>query len=293
MKYFYCFIAFVVVLFAGCGRDAGYAKQLYLCNELEEKVTLTLFRDGEVFEYVIGSDSIVYFATIDYGETRAVEPLPGESKLYRYLSSFDSAIVVYDSQLYAFTNDFNVYSSLSNQTERFWEDGSMRIKPCVLWITDAYPILAYHGKKDCVYYVYDEKYFKTLDEKIKSKCYEIDYAVDVYFDNRLDDVIELEVFVGDTLSEFILMPNDTIYFTTIECTERAGDKTGEALNTGADTYWEFVSSIDSVNVFYNEKKYAYTKLDCKIQQLFNVRGFDAMDWLVVMDESKKEGLGWE
>ena len=293
MRRFYSLIVFVAVLFAGCGRDAGYAKQLYLCNELEEKVTLTLFRDGEVFEYVVGSDSVVYFATIDYGETRDVAPEPGESKLDRYLSSFDSATVAYNSQLYTFTNDYDVYSSSSNRTERIWEDGSMRIKPCVLWITDAYPTLAYHGKKECVYYVYDEKYLKTLDEKVKSRCYEVDYAVDVYFDNRLDDEVDLEVFVGGVLSEFTLMPKDTVYFTTIEWSETTGDKTGEALNTGVEAYWEFVSSIDSVNVFYNEKKYAYTKLDCKIQQLFNVRGFDAMDWLVVMDESKKEGLGWE
>ena len=58
MRRFYSLIVFVAVLFAGCGRDAGHTEQLYLCNELEEKVTLTLFRDGEVFEYVVGSDSV-------------------------------------------------------------------------------------------------------------------------------------------------------------------------------------------------------------------------------------------
>ena len=50
MKYFYCFIAFVVVLFAGCGRGAGVVEYLYLCNELEEKVR-------SFFDIAIAKDS--------------------------------------------------------------------------------------------------------------------------------------------------------------------------------------------------------------------------------------------
>jgi hypothetical protein len=87
------------------------------------------------------------------------------------------------------------------------------------------------------------------------------------------------------------MPNDTIHFTTIEYSEYVGDNIGDAVYTGIDTYQYFVSSIDSVNVFYNDQKYTYIKPDNKIHQLLKIYNFETINWIVVIDEDKKQELG--
>jgi hypothetical protein len=291
MKKIYSFILFVGVLLVGCSRETTTIEHIYLCNELEENITLTLFKNSEVFEYAIEPDSMVYFVTIDNNDTRAISPNLSLSERDKYLYSFDSAIVAYNEQLYTFTNNYSVYSASSNVTEQFWDDGSMHIIPCVLWIIDAYPIQVKNGSDNCTYFVYNEEYFENLNREIKSKCTQIDYAVNVYLENQLDNTINLEVFVDDTLSEFTLMPNDTIHFTTIEYSEYVGDNTGDAVYTGIDTYQYFVSSIDSVNVFYNDQRYTYIKPDNKIHQLLKIYNFETKNWIVAIDEDKKQELG--
>lgn len=293
MKKIYSFILFVAILIVGCSRKTTTIEHLYLCNELEENITLTLFKNSEVFKYAIEPDSMIYFVTIDNSDTRATSPNLSISERDKYFYSFDSAIVAYNEQLYTFTNNYNVYSASSNVTEQFWVDGSMHIIPCVLWITDAFPILMKNGSDNCTYFVYNEEYFENLNRVIKSKCSQIDYAVDTYLANRLDNTIDLEVFVNDTLSEFTLMPNDTVHFTTIEYSEYIGDKTGEAVYTGIDKYQYFISSIDSVNVFYNDQKYTYIKPENKIHQLLKIYNFETINWIVAIDEEKKNALGWE
>ena len=114
----------------------------------------------------------------------------------------------------------------------------------------------------------------------------------MYINNRLDDTINLEVFKEEKLSTFTLTPDDTIYFTTIEYCMIEGDKPNEFPGTNA--YRDFIGSIDSVNIFYNNKKYTYTKTDNKIQHLFYI--YDLQEnglWMIAIDENKKQELGWE
>ena len=290
MKKLYFYL--LALLLASCSKETTYTEHLYLCSELEENITLTLFKNGEVFEYAIKPNDTLYFTTIDYSETRAVAPEPGESKLDKYLNSFDSATIAYNSQFYTFTNNYNVYSSPNNITESTIVNDSILFSPCILWITEAYPILAYHEKKNYTYYVYNEAYFEYLEEKIKRKHYQTYHENDVYINNRLNDTINLEVFREGELSEFTLTPNDTIYFTTIEYCMIEGEPTTEFLGTNA--YQSFISSIDSVNVFYNNKKYTYIKPDNKIQHLFYIYDFRENGWwMIAIDKNKKQELGWE
>ncbi len=293
MKNLYYFILFASMLLISCSREIkeiDTTEHLYLCNTLEKNVTLTLFKNGEVLEYAIKPNDTLYFTTIDNNETRAVELR--ESKLNKYLNSFDSATITYNSLLYTFTNNYDIYSSPSNITESTIVNDSILFSPCILWITEVYPILAYHGKKNCTYSVYNEDYFEYLEEKIKRKHYQTYYENDVYINNRLDDTINLEVFKEEKLSTFTLTPDDTIYFTTIEYCMIEGDKPNEFPGTNA--HRDFIGSIDSVNIFYNNKKYTYTKPDNKIQHLFYIYDFQENGyWMIAIDENKKQELGWE
>ena len=63
---------------------------------------------------------------------------------------------------------------------------------------------------------------------------------------------------------------------------------------GISMYQDFISSIDSVNVFYNDKKYTYIQPDNKIHQLFNIGSFGVNGWWIVdFNENKKQALGLE
>ena len=68
-----------------------------------------------------------------------------------------------------------------------------------------------------------------------------------------DNIIKLEVFRNNELSTFNLTPNDTVYFTTIEYYMYEGENYNEF--PGHVAYENYIGSIDSINVFYNEKKY--------------------------------------
>ena len=59
-------------------------------------------------------------------------------------------------------------------------------------------------------------------------------------------------------------------------------------------YQDFISSIDSVNVFYNDNKYTYIYPNRKIHQLLNINSFEENGWWIIdINEKKKQGLGWE
>lgn len=289
MKRFCYLIVFVGVLFA-CSREVDTTEHLYLCNTLGESVTLTLFKGEEVVEYEIKPNDTIYFSDVNYSDTRAI--CIEESMRDKYLSSFDSATVVYNSHLYTFTNNHNVYSASSNRTESLVVNDSMCISPSVLWIMDAYPILIHNERKNCCFFIYNEEYFEYLDEKIKSKLDKTTYVVDIYLINRLEESINLEVFKGGELSSFNLMFEDTTYFTTIEYYMIEGEKLVEF--PGLSVYNDSISFIDSVNVFYNDKKYTYIQPDNKIHQLFNISSFGVNGWWIVdFNENKKQALGLE
>jgi hypothetical protein len=77
------------------------------------------------------------------------------------------------------------------------------------------------------------------------------YVEDIYLNNQLDNIIKLEVFRMGELSTFNLTPNDTVYFTTIEYYMYEGEN--YFVFPGHVAYENYIGSIDSINVFYNEK----------------------------------------
>lgn len=71
-----------------------------------------------------------------------------------------------------------------------------------------------------------------------------------------------------------------------------GDKPNEFPCTNA--YRDFICSIDSINVFHNNKKYTYIKPDNKIHQLLNIYNFQENGWwMIAIDKNKKQELGWK
>ena len=70
MKRFCYLIVFVGVLFISCSseiKEVDTTEHLYLCNALEENVTLTLFKGEEVVEYEIKPNDTIYLTTIYSG----------------------------------------------------------------------------------------------------------------------------------------------------------------------------------------------------------------------------------
>ena len=118
---------------------------------------------------------------------------------------------------------------------------------------------------------------------------ETNYAEDVYLINQLNATFDIEVFIGDKLSKFTLIPLEATYFTTIEYTLYEGDKTNEF--PGAVAYNSFLNSIDSVNVFYYNKKFVY-KSDSEIYQLFGDYIINEKGWRIKFDEAKRAQFGW-
>ena len=106
---------------------------------------------------------------------------------------------------------------------------------------------------------------------------------------NFDNIIKLEVFRNNELSTFNLTPNDTVYFTTIEYYMIEGEKYNEF--PGHVAYENYIGSIDSINVFYNEKKYTYINKPYEYGELEYF--FAKYICTIVIDDEKKNYLGWE
>ena len=115
------------------------------------------------------------------------------------------------------------------------------------------------------------------------------YVDDIYINNQLANIVKLEVFRNNELSTFNLTPNDTVYFTTIEYYMIEGEKYNEF--PGHVAYENYIGSIDSINVFYNEKKYTYINKPYEHGELEYF--FAKYISTIVIDEGKKNYLGWE
>lgn len=115
------------------------------------------------------------------------------------------------------------------------------------------------------------------------------YVEDIYLNNQLDNIIKLEVFRNNELSTFNLTPNDTVYFTTIEYYMYEGEN--YFVFPGHVAYENYIGSIDSINVFYNEKKYTYINKPYEYGELEYF--FAKYIYTIVIDEGKKNYLGWE
>ena len=159
MKSFYYFIMLVGVLFISCGREVDTTEHLYLCNALEENVTLNLFKGDTIFEYDIKPNDTIYLTTIHSGYVvggGVNVHFPPASDRGEYLCSFDSATVAYNSLFYAFTKNENLlYDSINTS---------------VLFINHAYPVNSI-SIGDYSYYTYDEEYFEFLDREIGNLPY--------------------------------------------------------------------------------------------------------------------------
>ena len=155
MKSLYYLIIFVGVLFISCSRKVDTTEHLYLCNALEENVTLNLFKGDTIFEYDIKPNDTIYLTTIHSGYVvggGVNVHFPPATDRGEYLCSFDSATVAYNSLFYAFTKNETLYYDSTNIS--------------VLPLGYAYPIHSYHRIGDYSYYTYDEEYFEILDREI-------------------------------------------------------------------------------------------------------------------------------
>lgn len=159
MKSFYYLIMLVGVLFISCGREVDTTEHLYLCNALEENVTLNLFKGDTIFEYDIKPNDTIYLTTIHSGYVvggGVNVHFPPATDRGEYLCSFDSATVAYNSLFYAFTKNENLlYDSINTS---------------VLFINHAYPVNSI-SIGDYSYYTYDEEYFEFLDREIGNLPY--------------------------------------------------------------------------------------------------------------------------
>lgn len=154
MKNLYYFILFINVLLISCSRDVDTTEHLYLCNALEENVTLKLFKGDTIFKYAIKPNDTIYLTTIHSGYVvggGVNGHFPPATDRGEYLCSFDSATVAYNSLIYTFTKNENLVLDSINTS--------------VLFINQAYPINR-HSIGDYSYYTYDEEYFKFLDREI-------------------------------------------------------------------------------------------------------------------------------
>lgn len=159
MKSFYYLIMLVGVLFISCGREVDTTEHLYLCNALEENVTLNLFKGDTIFEYDIKPNDTIYLTTIHSGYVvggGVNVHFPPATDRGEYLCSFDSATVAYNSLFYVFTKNENLlYDSINTS---------------VLFINHAYPVNSI-SIGDYSYYTYDEEYFEFLDREIGNLPY--------------------------------------------------------------------------------------------------------------------------
>lgn len=284
MKQIYYFILLIVVLFVSCSRIVDTTEYLYLCNTMARTVTLRLFKGDDVAEYNIEPDDTVRLATIKSSYQLGVEYIefPPTAARIESLCRFDSATIKYGSHSYSFTKNETIWMDSTNAT---------------LYLTAAYPI----NRKsigDYSYYTYDEEYFEFLERELKNKNYdpnannEIYFSYNLYLINLLESTVDLEVFKENELSRFKLTPKDTIYFTTLEWTEYKGEKNSRY--QGWVEYELAIASIDSVNLFYKEKKYTYTASN-EIDQLFalDMDAYAKGCWISCIDENKKQKFGWE
>lgn len=87
---------------------------------------------------------------------------------------------------------------------------------------------------------------------------EVDTTEHLYLCNALEENVVLNLFKGDTIFEYDIKPNDTIYLTTIH----SGYVVGGGVNVHfppASDRGEYLCSFDSATVAYNSLFYAFTK----------------------------------
>lgn len=87
---------------------------------------------------------------------------------------------------------------------------------------------------------------------------EVDTTEHLYLCNALEENVVLNLFKGDTIFEYDIKPNDTIYLTTIH----SGYVVGGGVNVHfppATDRGEYLCSFDSATVAYNSLFYAFTK----------------------------------
>jgi hypothetical protein len=118
-----------------------------------------------------------------------------------------------------------------------------------------------------------------------------EHRTDVFLTNQLESVVDLEIFKGEETLNFNLNPNDTTYLTTIEYIMRKDVRYFQF--PGDVAYFDFLSSFDSVHVVYNNNKFTYYKNDENLGNLFYYTVLSGKGWIVNIDETKKQILGWE
>lgn len=88
---------------------------------------------------------------------------------------------------------------------------------------------------------------------------EVDTIEHLYLCNELKENVTLNLFKGDTIFEYEIKPNDTIYFTTIHSgyVVRPGEVNSHF--PPETDRMEYLCSFDSATVAYNSHIYTFTK----------------------------------
>jgi hypothetical protein len=296
-------IVCILIALISCSKKIDTTEHLYLCNALEENVTLNLFKGDTIFKYGIKPNDTIYLTTIHSGYVVGGGVnchFPPATDRGEYLCSFDSAIVAYNSLIYTFTKNENLVLDSINTS--------------VLFINQAYPINR-NSIGDYSYYTYDEEYFEFLDREIANlsianpDTIESDtiapkderHVPSVYLVNQLDMPIDLEMHhdsfplsVQEELSwyrnagvqNFTLQPNDTVYCDSI--VYFTNDAERYFIFPGTNSYNGLVNSYFRIKINYNDNQYEYTdKAD--IQMLLRADSY----WYIIFNEEKKNHFGWE
>lgn len=104
-------------------------------------------------------------------------------------------------------------------------------------------------------------YFILLVSVLFISCSrEVDTTEHLYLCNSLEENVVLNLFKGDTIFEYDIKPNDTIYLTTIY-SGYVKLRPGETMNhfPPATDRGEYFCSFDSATVAYNSLFYTFTK----------------------------------
>ena len=96
-------IVCILIVLISCSKKIDTTEHLYLCNALEENVTLNLFKGDTIFKYEIKPNDTIYLTTIHSGYVVGGGVnchFPPATDRGEYLCSFDSATVAYNSLIY-------------------------------------------------------------------------------------------------------------------------------------------------------------------------------------------------
>lgn len=258
--------------------EERHVASVYLVNHLDKPIDLEMYHDSipqpiqeELLWYrnagiqsftlqpndTVYCDSVVYLMDDDV----IYFTFPGFSSYDGFVDSYKFIKIDYNGKQYEYTNKADI-KNLLRAINYWYIEFNEEKKNAFGWDKETNPDTT------------------TNDNR---------YTFDVYLNNQLENTIKLEVFRNKELSTFNLTPNITTYFTTIEYYMYEGENYIEF--PGDAAYDDYIGSIDSINVFYNDKKYTYINKPYEQNELEYF--FRKHIQTVIINKEKENYLGWK